>query len=119
AIAEPPAIDPLDIEPMGGMGISVAVGGPLGSRGRDKPADDPADVPLPIPSMFWARKMGCGQPTISADANMVLPRAVSRAPCVPIGGIAPPPLDPPSGLAPPIGTSTWRSDSRSLRRSCG
>src|SRR5438477_418611 len=65
AIAGPSAIDPLDIEPMGGIGMSVAVGGPLGRRGRDMPSDDPADVPLPIPSMFWARKMGCGQPTIS------------------------------------------------------
>src|SRR4051794_9514890 len=70
AISGPPAIEPLDMEPMGGIGMSDAVGGPLGSRGRDMlPADDPADVPLPIPSMFWARKMGYGQPTAPADAN--------------------------------------------------
>jgi len=51
----------LDIEPMGGIGMSDAVGGPLGSRGRDMlPADDPADKPPPLASMFWARKMGCG-----------------------------------------------------------
>ena len=96
-------------------GMSVAEGGPLGRRGRSDP-EPPGEAPPPMPSMFCARKTGCGQPTAPADANAVFAGGVSSAPCVPIG--APIELLPPPRPA-PIGTSTCRSDSRLLRRSCG
>src|SRR5262252_1607005 len=115
-IAPPPPIGAMSPRPPDGM--SVAELGPFGRRGLAKFEPAPGDAPPPIPSMFWARKIGFGQPSAPAAANALLAGGVSRAPCVPIGLALPPPIDPLllPPLPPPIGTSTWRSDSRLLRR---
>src|SRR5947209_3513409 len=67
-MSSPPIDGPADIGPIEGIGMSDADGGPLGRRGRAMSAPDPEDAPPAIPVMFCARKIGCGQPTASADA---------------------------------------------------
>ncbi len=72
--------------------------------GQTRP-EHPAPAPgrSAIPPIFWARKIGCGEPTAPAKANAdVPPGRLQRA----LRAHRAPPLSP---LA-PIGTSTLRSD---------
>src|SRR5262245_46544657 len=65
-ISEPAAgmPPPCSIRPAEGMSDIGPT--PEGRRGRGAPVP-PDGSPPPIPSMFWARKIGCGQPSMSGD----------------------------------------------------